>query len=177
MPPRKIRTQDRPIQPDEIQQRHPIHVVCDNLRSAFNVGSFFRTCDAARIEKLHLCGISASPPNDKLAKTALGTIDYVPWEYYPRSLPAVLRLRDQGIPIYSLEVTDCSEMLWDVTFPSPVALVFGHEVDGVTDDILRISERCVEIPTGGVKNSINVATAVGIALYEVLRQLSASPCA
>jgi tRNA G18 (ribose-2'-O)-methylase SpoU len=170
--PRKVRQLDRAIEPGEIARRHPIHVICDNVRSAYNVGSFFRTCDAAAVAKLHLCGISASPPNDKLAKTALSTEDYVPWEYHSASLPLVARLRQEGIPVFSVEVTDRSEMLWEVAFPRPVALVFGHEIHGVSDDILKISERCVEIPTGGVKNSINVATAVGIVLYEVIRQFS-----
>lgn len=172
-PPRKVRTVDRQLSPDQIGRRQPIHVVCDNLRSAYNVGSFFRTCDAAVVEHLHLCGISAAPPNEKLAKTALGTADFVPWTYHPRSLAAVARLREQGLPIYCAEVTDQSQPLWQVRFPRPVVLVFGHEITGVSDDILRIADACVEIPTGGVKNSINVATAVGIVLYEVLRQYSA----
>lgn len=170
-PPRKVRTGDRPA--PAVAVRRPIHVVCDNLRSAYNVGSFFRTCDAAAIERLYLCGICAAPPNEKLAKTALGTTETVPWEYAPATLPLVLRLQREGIPVIAAEMTDRSAGLWDVEFPSPVALVFGHERNGIDDEVLRACDGYVEIPTAGIKNSLNVATAIGIVLYEVLRQLEA----
>ena len=165
---------DRDVAPEDLVPRRPIHVVCDNLRSAYNVGSFFRTCDACRVARIYLCGITAAPPNDKLTKTAVGTLDYVPWEHAPATLPLVLRLRREGIPVWAVELTDVSRPLWEVRFPSPVALVFGHEVDGIDDEVLAACEGVVEIPQWGMKNSLNVATAVGVVLYEVARQYDAS---
>lgn len=168
--PRKIHTVDRDVAPEELGARRPIHVVLDNLRSAYNVGSLFRTGDACLVERLHLCGITAKPPNDKLTKTALGTLDYVPWTYHERTLPAVLALRQADVPVLAVEVTDTAIPLWEVEFPQPVALVVGHEVDGVNDEVLAACDACVSIPQWGLKCSLNVASAAAVVLYEVTRQ-------
>lgn len=150
--------------------RNPVHVVLDNIRSAFNVGSIFRTSDAGTVGHIHLCGMSAHPPNVKLAKTALGAFDYVPWTYYEETRTALDRLRGEGIPCVAVEVTDTA--LSHVTFewPKPVAVVFGNEVHGVTPDVLAQCDAAVRIPMHGYKNSMNVATAFGVVLYEILRQ-------
>jgi tRNA G18 (ribose-2'-O)-methylase SpoU len=153
--------------------RRPVHIVLDNLRSAYNVGSIFRTSDAGAVEHIHLCGMSAHPPHKKIEKTSLGAFEYVPWSYYERTADALERLRQQGIPIVAIEVTESAVPHVAFKFPQPVALVFGNEVTGVKEKILSLCDAVVCIPMHGYKNSINVATAFGVILYEVLRQWEA----
>lgn len=169
-PPRKIRTLDRDLAPGAVGARLPIHVVCDNLRSAYNVGAIFRSADACRIAAVHLCGITARPPHAKLDKTALGTPDYVPWRPWDRAVDAIRHLQGEGVAVAGVEVTDASRSLWDVRCPCPIALVFGHEVTGIDDDALALCDLVVELPMAGLKNSLNVAIAAGVAMYEVARQ-------
>ncbi len=147
----------------------PVHLVLDNIRSAFNVGSIFRTADAGAVEHIHLCGMSAHPPHKKIEKTALGAFEYVPWTYYERNRDCLDRLEEKGIPVVSVEVTDAAVPLYEFDWPRPVAVVFGNEVNGVNRRVLRRSGAVVKIPMHGYKNSINVATACGIVLYEILR--------
>lgn len=153
--------------------RHPVHVVLDNLRSAYNVGSVFRTSDAGGVEHLHLCGMCAHPPHKKLDKTALGASDYVPWSYYERTVDALDALGDRGVHRVAIETTHDGISLMDYTFPKPCAIVFGNEVDGIRDRVMRHCDATVYIPMHGYKNSINVATAFGIVLYELLRKWDA----
>ena len=150
--------------------RNPVHVVLDNLRSAYNVGSIFRTSDAGAVEHIHLCGMSAHPPHKKLDKTALGAFEYVPWTYHERTTDALEELRQKGILRVAVEVTENSVPLPDFEWPSPVAIVFGNEVTGINERVLRACDAAVRIPMHGYKNSMNVATAFGIVLYEVLRR-------
>ncbi len=159
-----------PMEERERMQRHPVHVVLDNIRSAFNVGSIFRTADAGGAAHLHLCGMTAHPPHKKLEKTALGAFEYVPWTYYERNRDCVDALKAQGIPVVAIEVTDDAVVMEDFTWPQPVAIVLGNEVNGVNERVLRRADAVVQIPMFGYKNSINVATAFGIVLYDVVRQ-------
>lgn len=154
--------------------RRPIHVVLDNIRSAYNVGSFFRTADAAGAEHLHLCGLTAYPPNEKLSKTALGAMDYVPWTYYENTEAAVEQLQRRKIPLIALETRRDAESYLDFDWPQPVALILGHEVDGVSESVLAVCNRVVSIPMYGYKNSINVATAFGVVLFEIARRWDAA---
>jgi tRNA G18 (ribose-2'-O)-methylase SpoU len=151
----------------------PVHVVVDNVRSAFNVGSIFRTSDAGRVAHIHLCGVAAHPPHFKLEKTALGAFDYVPWTYYERTEDCISALRAQGIAIAGIEVTPDARPLHRVAWPQPVAIVFGHEVYGIKPEILEQCDFVVKIPMHGHKNSINVATAFGVVLYAILNQWNA----
>jgi len=153
--------------------RNPVHIVLDNIRSAFNVGSIFRTADAGAVEQLHLCGMTAFPPNLKLSKTALGATDYVPWTHRQRTEEALDWLKAAGIPCYAAEATDEALSYTAVAWPQPVAIVFGNEVTGVSPQILARCDGTVRIPMGGYKNTLNVATAFGIVLFEVLRQWKA----
>lgn len=157
--------------PDELPPlgRNPIHVVLDNLRSAYNVGSIFRTSDAAAVEHLHLCGMSAHPPHKKIEKTSLGAFAYVPWTYYERTVDALDVLREQGIPIVAVETADGAASHVTFCWPKPVAVVFGNEVTGIGAKIQHRCDAVVQVPMHGYKNSINVATTVGIILYEILR--------
>ncbi len=151
--------------------RRPIHVVLDNIRSAYNVGSIFRTCDAALVEKVYCCGITAHPPNHKLKKTSLGAARFVPWEHFGSTLDAVAAIKERGVPVFALEVTDRSEDLFKIDVPSPVAIVLGSEVEGVAQEVLAAADRIVAIPMAGFKNSINVSVAAGVAIFEIARRL------
>lgn len=150
--------------------RQPVHVMLDNLRSAFNVGSIFRTADAGAVAHLHLCGMTAHPPHKKLEKTALGAFDYVPWTYYERNRDCLDALDAQGIPIVAVETVEAAVSYQDFSWPKPVAIVFGNEENGVNDRVLRRCAATVQIPMFGYKKSINVATAFGIVLYGILDQ-------
>lgn len=154
--------------------RNPIHVVLDNLRSAYNVGSIFRTADAGAVAHIHLCGMSAHPPHKKLEKTALGAFEYVPWTYHERTSDCVRALKKAGIPVVALEVTDDAVSMDDFTWPEPVAIVFGNEVDGINEKNLGRCDAVVKIPMAGHKNSVNVATAFGIVLYNILSRSRAA---
>jgi tRNA G18 (ribose-2'-O)-methylase SpoU len=151
-------------------KRHPIFLVLDNVRSAFNVGAAFRTGDAAWIEKICLCGISAYPPNPKLEKTALGSTEVVPWQYYHTTIEAVQELKQHHIPICLVELTTHSVPLWEFHFSQPLALVFGHEVYGVAEEIFGMADSFVSVPMYGKKATLNVSMTLGIVLFEVLRQ-------
>ena len=166
----QIPLEERPSIP-----RNPLHMVLDNLRSAYNVGSAFRTADAGAVAHLHLCGMSAHPPHKKIEKTSLGAFEYVPWTYYERTSSAVEALRELGIPVIAVEVTEDAVPHTSFVWPKPVAVVFGNEVDGIAEKTLRRCDAVVKIPMLGFKNSINVATAFGIIQYEILRQWGAIP--
>jgi len=153
--------------------RRPIHVVLDNLRSAFNVGSIFRTADAGAVEHIHLCGMSAHPPHPKLAKTALGAFDYVPWSYHENTSDALRLLGEQRITRVAIEVTPRAVPLNAFEWPNPVCIVFGNEVTGIHERNLKHCDAIVSIPMHGYKNTMNVATAFGIVLYDILRQWNA----
>ncbi len=163
------------IAPEELppMPRNPVHVVLDNLRSAYNVGSIFRTCDAGAAEHLYLCGMSAHPPHKKIAKTSLGAFAYVPWTYYERTTDALAHLREQAIPIIAVEVSESAIPHAAFDWPKPVAVVFGNEVTGINAKIQNRCDATVRIPMHGYKNSINVATAFGVVFYEILRQWGA----
>jgi tRNA G18 (ribose-2'-O)-methylase SpoU len=147
-----------------------IHVVLDNLRSAFNVGSIFRSSDGAgSVEKIYLCGITSPIDNPKLEKTALGSLEFINSEHYDTTLDAIEELKAQDIPIYSVELTDDSENFQEIEYPNEFALVFGHEKKGIDKEILDISDKIISLPMRGKKKSLNVANTVSIILYEVTR--------
>lgn len=146
----------------------PVHLVLDNVRSAYNVGSAFRTGDAAGIAHIHLCGMSAHPPHAKVHKTALGAEEWVPWTYYERTRDCLVRLADEGIARVAVERTEGAVPLGEVVWPRPVAVIFGHEVTGIPEKTLSRCDEVVQIPMYGQKNSLNVATAIGVVLYDVL---------
>ncbi len=150
--------------------RNPAHLVLDNFRSAYNVGSAFRTADACAVEHIHLCGMSAHPPHRKIEKTSLGAFEYVPWTYYERTSDCLDALREQGIVTVAIEVAPAAVPHFDYAWPKPVAIVFGNEVTGINEKIMQRCDAVVRIPMHGYKNSINVATALGIVLYEIVRQ-------
>ena len=147
-------------------------VVLDNIRSAHNVGSAFRSADAFGVDKVFLCGISAAPPSPEIHKTALGAEDSVPWKYCANTIDAVRRLKDEGYTVLSVEQTEHSLKLGRDFRRSPgqkLALIFGNEVDGVRQDVVDESDAALEIPQSGTKHSLNVSVAVGVVLWELVR--------
>jgi 23S rRNA (guanosine2251-2'-O)-methyltransferase len=148
----------------------PVTVLLDNLRSAFNVGSFFRTADAASIERLVLCGITSCPPHKGVSKTALGAEDTVPWEHSESSLEAASKLRGRGYELAVIETAAHSLDLFDWTPRFPVCVIFGNELDGVAPELVAMCDTYVRIPMLGLKHSLNVATSGGIVIYELLRK-------
>jgi len=144
--------------------RLPIEALLDNVRSLFNVGSIFRSADGAGLQRLHLCGITPTPENPKLAKTALGAEQAVGWHYYTNSIDAVDKARAAGFAIWALEEHPRAESLFAITpIRQPLLLVAGSEVIGVDPEILQQCDKIVAIPMQGIKRSLNVATAFGIA--------------
>lgn len=149
--------------------RRSLIVVLDNVRSALNVGSIFRTCDAFAIKKMVLCGITANPPHREISKTALGAELSVPWIKEKDVLESVLLLKEQGCYVVSAEESETSENISELNLPSTgdVVLVFGNEVNGIKKSVLEISDDVVQIPQCGSKQSLNVGVAVGIVLWHV----------
>ena len=159
-----VRSHDIAIPLDEYRAlpRHPLYIILDNLRSAFNVGAIFRTCDTLRVSGLFLCGYTASPPHVKLAKTSLGTVDYVPWRKFETALAAVRCLKEQGIPVWAAETALGSFPYQDAPYPERLGIVFGNEALGVSCEVLEACDSLIEIPLHGFKNSLNVSVACGI---------------
>jgi tRNA G18 (ribose-2'-O)-methylase SpoU len=151
-------------------QRLPVSVVLENLRSAYNVGSFFRTADAVRADKLILCGISAAPPHKGVLKTALGAEDTVRWEHSEAALAAAHAERQRGCELAVIETSVRSVDLFDWVPRFPVCLIFGNEKDGVSPEMAETCDTHVRIPMLGFKHSLNVSTAGGVVLYELLRK-------
>jgi 23S rRNA (guanosine2251-2'-O)-methyltransferase len=148
----------------------PVTVLLDNLRSAFNVGSFFRTADAASIERLVLCGITSCPPHKGVLKTALGAEDTVPWEHAESALEVAKKLRARGYELAVVETGVHSVDLFDWSPRFPACVIFGNELDGVAPEVIGMCDTLVRIPMLGLKHSLNVATAGGIVMYELLRK-------
>jgi tRNA G18 (ribose-2'-O)-methylase SpoU len=148
-----------------------IHIVLDNIRSAFNVGSIFRSADGAgSVKKIYLCGMTTDIDNPKLDKTALGATEMIPSDHYDSTMEAIEELRERGIPIYSIELTDDSLDFQKVKYPEKIAIVLGHEKKGVSDEILRKVDKKIYIPMRGKKESLNVANCASIILYEITRE-------
>lgn len=158
-------------------EKLPLVVVLDDVRSLYNVGSVFRTCDAFRVEAIYLCGITAVPPSAEIHKTALGAEDAVSWKYFENADEAVKELRQDGYYIYSVEQAEGSTMLQNLDLShEPMsderfAVVLGNEVKGVRQSVIDLSDACLEIPQRGTKHSMNVSVCAGIIIWEFARQL------
>jgi tRNA G18 (ribose-2'-O)-methylase SpoU len=148
----------------------PVAVLLDNVRSMYNVGSFFRTADAAGVAKLILCGITAHPPSKAITKTALGAETTVAWEQSWDPVASLRQLRAQSYEIAAIETTPHAVDLFDWRPAFPVCLVFGHEVEGIRPEVSALCDTHVRIPMLGRKHSLNVSTAGGVVLYELLRK-------
>ena len=154
-------------------EKLPLVVVLDNVRSLHNVGSVFRTSDAFRVQRILLCGITATPPNAEIHKTALGAEDVVEWQYFESTDEAVAMLREEGYRIYSIELCDGSIALQDFeTSPGEnYAVIFGNEVKGVQQSVVDASDGAIEIPQFGTKHSLNVSVTAGMVIWEFAKKL------
>lgn len=159
------------IKPEEYAALPPsgVVLVLDNIRSAHNVGSAFRSADAFKVDRVFLCGICACPPSAEIHKSALGAENSVPWEHADDTVALVERLRGEGYTVVSVEQTEKAVRLQDFrpSAGNPVALVFGNEVDGVQQSVVDASDLAVEIPQFGTKHSLNVSVSVGIVLWQI----------
>lgn len=143
-------------------------LILDNIRSRENVGSIFRTADAAGVLKIYLCGMTPVPPHDKISKTALGAENWVPWEYRRNTWQTITELKKRGFKIYALEQTKNSRNIFKFKPQFPLALVVGNEVKGISPKILKYCDKKISIPMYGKKESLNVSVAAGIAIYTLL---------
>ncbi len=149
-------------------KRLPVYIILNSIRSNYNVGSIFRTSDGAMIEKLYLCGYTPYPPKKEIIKTALGATESVNWEYVKDPKEVVQKLKIEGIKICALELTDSSFPYYELEKDIfPLALIIGNEITGVSQELLDLCDFSIEIPQYGIKQSLNVAVAYGVALFEL----------
>ncbi len=151
----------------------PLIVVLDNVRSLHNIGSVFRTCDAFLIEKVYLCGITATPPNKEIHKTALGATETVDWEYAENVVDVVQQLKQDGVEVQAIEQVENSVMLNDFSVQKnkTYALVFGNEVKGVAQEVVDLSDGVIEIPQLGTKHSLNISVSAGIVIWDLFQKM------
>jgi tRNA G18 (ribose-2'-O)-methylase SpoU len=154
------------------QEKYPITVVLDSIRSLTNVGAFFRTCDAFNVDKIYLCGITAAPPHREIQKTALGATDSMNWEHRDSIFEVISELKASGKKICSIEQTEKTTLLQNVSdLPkNHFVLVFGNEVNGVDQEVINLSDHIIEIPQFGTKHSLNVSVCAGIVIWEFAKK-------
>ncbi len=159
--------------PDTFRKAEKFPVICvlDNIRSGLNVGSVFRTADAFAIESIYLCGITAKPPHREIEKTAIGATESVSWRYFKQTTEAVKELQSKGYRVIPVEQTNRSKRLEKIEQRSgeKIALIFGNEVKGVSDEVISLFDESIEIPQFGTKHSLNISVSAGIVLWEILR--------
>lgn len=155
----------------DINTKHPVVVILHNIRSNYNVGSLFRTCDSAFVEELILTGYTPHPPKDEIHKTALGATETVKWRYFVSAIDAINEFKAKGYKIAAVEITDTKKYYYDIESQDyPIVLVMGNEITGVDDEIIDLCDFSLEIPMFGVKHSLNVSIAAGIVIYESVRK-------
>lgn len=172
---RKLRTIEmQRLSIDEFHEakKLPLTVVLDDVRSLYNVGSVFRSSDAFRVEAVYLCGITATPPHPEIHKTALGGEDSVAWRYFNTATEAVQSLHDDGVTVFSIEQVEGSTKLQNLQLDTDkrYAVVLGNEVKGVHQEVVDMSDGCLEIPQFGTKHSLNVSVTAGMVIWEVAKQ-------
>ncbi|PCH78341.1 MAG: RNA methyltransferase [Flavobacteriaceae bacterium] len=151
----------------------PLIVILDNIRSLNNVGSVFRTSDAFLIKKIYLCGITATPPHKEIHKTALGATESVTWEYRESTVELLKELQEKGVKIAAIEQAENSVSLenFEIETNATYAIVFGNEVKGVQQEVVSISDYCIEIPQFGTKHSLNIAVCCGVVLWDLFKKI------
>jgi 23S rRNA (guanosine2251-2'-O)-methyltransferase len=155
----------------QMAEKSPIVVVLDNVRSAYNTGSVFRTCDGFRVSKIMLCGITSQPPHREIHKTAIGAENTVEWNYFEDTKECIEQLKNEGYRIIGIEQTSSSKSLLELNWESgtKIGIVLGNEVDGLSENIINMCDEFIEIPQFGTKHSLNVSVAAGIVLWELTR--------
>jgi 23S rRNA (guanosine2251-2'-O)-methyltransferase len=162
------------IQEFKDAEKTPIIIVLDDVRSLHNIGSVFRTADAFLIEKIYLCGITATPPNKEIHKTALGATDTVAWEYSKNILETIHILKQDLVSVWAVEQTENAVMLQNFKpkHESRLALVFGNEVKGVAQEVINKCDGVIEIPQIGSKHSLNISVSAGIVVWDIFQKIS-----
>jgi 23S rRNA (guanosine2251-2'-O)-methyltransferase len=157
-------------------KRNPVYIILDNVLDTYNIGAVFRLADAVAAEKVILCAGSETPPNSRIKKASINTTEWVPWEYFPTAVEAIenLKLKIENLQVVAVELTDNSVPYDTFAYKFPVALVVGHETDGVGSETLALCDAVVELPMWGINISLNVMVSLGIALYEVMGKYQAA---
>ena len=180
--PQKVKRSMKKLSMDELNRKSvdefkeaekiPIIVVLENIRSAYNVGSVFRTSDAFLLEAIYITGYTCVPPHKEIKKTALGAEDSMTWKHFANATDAIIDLKQNGYKVYAVEQTENSYALQNVDFKNDekIAVIFGNEVTGVEQTTIEQCEGCIEIPQLGMKHSLNIATAAGVVLWELVRR-------
>ncbi|TAL62140.1 MAG: TrmH family RNA methyltransferase [Bacteroidetes bacterium] len=160
-----------------ISEKSPFVIVLDNVRSQSNVGSIFRTADAFLTDAIYLCGITGKPPHREIQKTALGSTESVAWKYFSKTTDAIHELKEKCYRIIGIEQVEGSVELQNMQIKKGIkyALIFGHEVNGVDQEVLNLCDQCIEIPQFGTKHSFNIAISVGIVLWELNKNIKKRP--
>lgn len=155
-------------------KKTPIILILDDVRSLHNIGSVFRTADAFLIEKIYLCGITATPPNKEIHKTALGATETVDWEHNENILETIQKLKDEKVAVLAIEQVESAVFLQDfeVETSKKYALVFGNEVYGVSQEAVRLCDGCIEIPQLGTKHSLNISVSTGIVVWDLFKKMN-----
>jgi tRNA G18 (ribose-2'-O)-methylase SpoU len=156
-------------------EKTPIIIILDDIRSLHNIGSVFRTADAFLVEKIYLCGITATPPNKEIHKTALGATETVAWEHHTHVLEVIQKLKDEKVTVLAIEQVESAVFLQDFTVEKDkkYALVFGNEVFGVSQKAVELCDGCIEIPQLGTKHSLNISVSAGIVVWDLFQKMKA----
>ncbi len=154
-------------------KRNPIYIIVDNVLDTYNIGSIFRLADAVAVEKVYLCGGTETPPHHRIKKASINTTEWVPWEYAPTAVAAIkdLRSKIKDLQVISIEQNERSVPYDKIDYTFPVALIIGHETDGVSKEAMDVSDYIAEMPMWGINISLNVMVSLGIMLYEVAKRL------
>ena|SRR5688572_13830510 len=169
---RKLRMDElgrKTVEEFRLSSKIPVITVLENVRSAYNVGSVFRTADAFLIEAIYLTGYTAKPPHKEIRKTALGAEETVSWRHFPAASQAIRELRQEGYKVFAIEQVENSVPLDKIELTEKTAVIFGNEVSGIEQSTIALCDGCIEIPQLGMKHSLNIATAVGVVLWEIVR--------
>ena len=171
---KNIELKRKNIQEFKNAEKTRLIIILDNVRSLNNIGSVFRTCDAFLIEKIFLCGITASPPHKDIHKTALGSTESVDWEYFKNISELLIELKKDNVHIWSVEQADKSKKLTNFNIDKDLkhALIFGNEVKGVSEEAINLSNEVIEIPQFGTKHSLNISVCSGILIWEFYKKLN-----
>ena len=171
---KNIELKRKNIQEFKNAEKTRLIIILDNVRSLNNIGSVFRTCDAFLIEKIYLCGITATPPHKDIHKTALGSTESVDWEYFKNISELLIELKKDNVHIWSVEQADKSKKLTNFNIDKDLkhALIFGNEVKGVSEEAINLSNEVIEIPQFGTKHSLNISVCSGILIWEFYKKLN-----
>src|SRR6266700_2959778 len=153
-------------------KRNPVYIIVDNVLDTYNIGAIFRLADAVAVEKVYLCGGTETPPHHRIKKASINTTEWVPWEYAETAVDAIkdLRFKIKDIQVVSIEQSDKSVPYDTIDYKFPVALIIGHETDGVSKEAMEVSDYIAEMPMWGINISLNVMVSLGIMLYEVAKR-------